>query len=82
MKKARDPAQMRGAVDARTFTTRELSVLLDCSETWVRGIIAGKPVSDELARRFARLVRRTTGSLFADVVSTSEQGDAQREAVA
>ena len=83
MKRARDPGALRAAMDARgQLTNYEWAKLCETSESVIRKILAGRPVGDHLARRFARVVRRRIDDLFEDAVTSSEQEDEQPEAVA
>lgn len=82
MKRARDPDTLRRAVEDRDLTHRELAKLADCSYGTVGFVLSGRPLRPELARRFARILRRPVDALFADVVSTDEQHNGQQGAVA
>jgi transcriptional regulator with XRE-family HTH domain len=81
MKRARDPDELRAAMAARTLTQREVALLVDCSVGTVGFVLAGKSVNDDLARRFARTLRRPVGELFVVVESSVEQSGGYYRAV-
>lgn len=82
MKRARDPDQIRGAIDARGLSLREMGLLCECSDGTIRFVMAGKSTNPTLARRFAKVLRRPLDELFADVASSEEQDTTEQDAVA
>lgn len=82
MKRARDPDEIRKAVAARDLTHRELALLAECSHGTVRFVLAGKRVNPELARRFARVLRRPVDALFVAAEASDEQQSGKQKAVA
>ncbi len=82
MKRARDPDLFRQAIEARKLTHREVAKLADCSLSTVGFVLAGRATSNGNAARLARVVRRPVNSLFVVAVSSDEQPNDPREAVA
>jgi hypothetical protein len=82
VKRARDPQVVRQALADRTLTHREVASLAGCAHSNVGFAVAGKPISDKLAARFAKILRRPVADLFEDAVSSVEQRDDSRGAVA
>jgi transcriptional regulator with XRE-family HTH domain len=82
MKRARDPDKIREAMAARDLTYRELALLAECSDGTVGFVLAGKRLNPELARRFARILRRPVDALFVDAQSSDEQAIGKQQAVA
>lgn len=80
MKRARDPALIRAAMEERDLTYREMGLLAQCSDGTVGFVLAGKALNPDLARRFARVLRRGVGDLFVDVESSGEQSMNQLKA--
>lgn len=81
MKKARDPARLRGLMTERDLTSREVAMLAECSDRTVRLIASGKPCNPQLARRLARILRGRLDELFDDVESTTEHVGVHSSAV-
>lgn len=80
MKQVRDVEALRAAIQARDLTQREVARLAECSKGMVCWILDGKPVSDLLAVRLARSLRRPVGELFASIDASREQSKTKQRA--
>lgn len=82
MRKARDPNQLRRLLDDRDLTHRELAKLVGCSHAHVRFVLDGRACNTDLAKRFARTLRRPVDELFVDATPSAEQSTGHHGAVA
>lgn len=80
MKQARDTAALRAAVEKRDLTHRELARLVECTYGTIGFALNGAPLSDKLALRLARVLRRRVGDLFEPVATSSEREPAKQRA--
>lgn len=61
---ARDPAQLTALTSARDLSLREMGLLVGCSRTAVQLVLDGQRINSGVARRFAKVLRRSVHELF------------------
>jgi hypothetical protein len=71
--RARDPDEVRTAMQARDLTFRELAKLADTTVGTTRFVVIGKATSRDVAIRIARTLRRRVDDLFVPAASSSKQ---------
>jgi len=72
MRQVHSPERASAARTERGLALRELASLVGCSHAHIANVLAGAPVSDALARKIARALRRPVNELFTGVMNSEE----------